>query len=299
MRGTDPGRRSGLTTVADRGASRGVFELEASMHDCTELRLGFIGSGTITSAIVTGLRTDPVTPCAITLSPRNARVAARLASALPRVRVATSNQQVADESDVVLLAVRPQVAEEVLAGMIFRPEHRVISLIATFSRDRIAALVSPARDVCCAVPLPTVARHLGPTAIFPRDAVAARLFGRLGVAVEVASEVELHALWASTAAMAAYFTLLDAMQSWLTRHGLPGSRARDYVALMFEGLSRVPRESGASFGALAEEFKTKGGLNEQMAAQLTDAGVFGAWSSALDAILARIERGGRSPSPRA
>ena len=269
------------------------------MQDGAELRLGFIGSGTITSAIVTGLRADPATPCAITLSPRNAQVAARIAAALPHVRVATSNQQVADESDVVLLAVRPQVAEEVLAETIFRPDHRVISLIATFSRDRIAALVSPAREVCCAVPLPTVARHLGPTAIFPRDAVAARLFGRLGVAVEVGSEAELHALWASTAVMAAYFTLLDATQSWLTQHGVPGSRASEYVALMFEGLSRVPRESSASFGALAEEFKTKGGLNEQMAAQLKDAGVFGAWSSALDTVLARIERGRRSPSPQA
>jgi pyrroline-5-carboxylate reductase len=71
--------------------------------------------------------------------------------------------------------------------------------------------------------------------------------------------------------------------------------ARDYIAAMFRGLSHVPMVSEAAFGELADEFKTKGGLNEQFARDLARGGVFDAWSSGLDAILARIEKSDNAP----
>lgn len=268
------------------------------MQDLAQMRLGFVGTGTIASAIVAGLCADPATVGRIRVSPRNPQVAARLAATFPQVSIAVSNQETVDGSDVVFLALRPQIAQEVLATLRFRPGHRIISLIATFSRDRIAALVQPACNVCCAVPMPTVAQHLGSTAIFPPDAVAAQVFNHLGIAVEVANESELQALWASSALMATYFTLLGTIWSWLTRHGVPPARAHEHVAMMFDGLSRVPRRSKASFAELAEEFKTKGGLNEQCAEELTQAGVFDACSLALDAILARIEGHGGPSRPQ-
>ena len=259
--------------------------------DLDALRLGFIGSGTITSAIVTGLRANGASRPSVTLSPRNAAVAQRLARTHPGVTVATGNQHVLDASDVVLLAVRPQVAADVLAELRFRPQHRVISLVATFSHARISSLVAPASHAACAVPMPTVASHLGPTPIYPPDAVAAALFDRLGTAIEVTAESELQMLWASTAAMASFFTVLHTIEQWLVSHGVTATRARAHVAMMFDGLARVPRSSDLSFLELAEEFKTKGGLNEQYAAGLARAGAFDAWSAAADGVLARIQRG--------
>lgn len=253
------------------------------------MRLGFIGSGAITSAIVKGLCAAEGLHCPIVLSPRNARVAAELAATYRQVRVAATNQQVLDDSDVVFLAVRPQVAHEVLTSVAFRPAHRVISLVATFSQQRIAALVGPAATVTCAVPLPTVASHKGPTAIYPADPVAAALFGRLGIAIEAASESEFQALWASTAMMATYFTWLDTVGTWLADHRVPAGRAREYVGMMFSGLGGIGQATGATFTELAQDFTTRGGLNEQCAAQLAEAGVFDACTRALDAILARIE----------
>jgi pyrroline-5-carboxylate reductase len=260
--------------------------------DVSLMRAGFVGTGTITSAIVTGMRADAGSAAPIALSPRNRDVAARLAARFPQVFVAASNQDVLDRSDVVFIAVRPQVAQDVLAALRFRSDHRVISLVATFSRDRIAALVQPAGSVTCAVPLPTVADRLGPTAICPPDSVAAAIFGKLGVAIEVATESEFQALWSSTAVMATFFLLLDTLCAWLTNHGVPPARARDYVATMFGGLGVVGRSASASFARLADEFATKGGLNEQCAAELARAGVFQACSAALDAVLARLQRGG-------
>jgi pyrroline-5-carboxylate reductase len=255
-------------------------------------RLGFLGTGTIASAIVAGLCSGAEPDFRIFLSPRNAQIADRLASTFPQVTVAASTQELLDCSDRVILAVRPQIAHDVLASLRFRPDHRVISLIATFSQAQIAALVAPAARITCAAPLPTAASRASPTVIFPPDPVASNLFDRLGVAVEVTNESEFRALLATTAAMASYFSLLDTLSSWLKEQGVSRSTAREYISMMFHGLGQVPRISALPFAELADEFKTKGGLNEQFAEELRRNGVFAACSAGLDAILARLAKGG-------
>src|SRR6185437_12714819 len=99
----------------------------------TTMRIGFIGTGTITSAIVSGLNASDSTAFTFLLSPRNADVAASLASAFDNVTVAASNQAVLDGCDIIMLAVRPQVASDVLESLRFRPDHHVISLVALIS----------------------------------------------------------------------------------------------------------------------------------------------------------------------
>ena len=256
--------------------------------DLEAAALGFVGTGTITAALVTGLCSDPAQPYSICVSPRNAAVAARLAAQFDQVHVAASNQEVIDSSDLVFLAVRPQIAADILAALKFRPRQRIISLIATFSRQKVAALVGPVQSVTCAVPQPTVAARLSPTAIFPPDTFAMGLFNRLGTAFAATSESEFRSLFATTAAMASFFSLLDTLAAWLVSHGVPAVTARDYIARMFYGLADVPQRSTLAFGELAMEFKTRGGLNEQLADELAGRGVFGAFPAGLDAILARI-----------
>jgi len=258
------------------------------MNDAIPLRLGFLGTGAITSAIVTGLAASGM-PCRICVSPRNARVAGRLAETFPIVSVAASNQALLDCSDVILIAVRPQVVADVLAAVRFRPDHRVLSLVAAVSKDSIAGLVHPAATVACAVPLPTVANRSGATAIYPPDPVAEQLFDRLGTAIPVASEREFQAIFASTAVIASFFTFLDAISVWLTEHQVPEPRARTYIASMFDGLTGLAEATEVPFADLVREFSTKGGLNEQYAALLAQAGAFDACSRGLDAVLRRIE----------
>ncbi|MEP7207327.1 MAG: pyrroline-5-carboxylate reductase [Casimicrobiaceae bacterium] len=258
------------------------------MSTATDLRLGFIGTGTITAAIVTGICTEGAFRSPILLSPRSEGVARRLAATYAQVHVATANQAVLDGSDVVFLAVRPQVAADVLGALRFRANHQVVSLVATYSLDRIRKLVRPAVDVTCAAPLPLVASHRGPTAIYPAGGAAASIFARLGMVVEASSEAELQALWASTSVMATYFRLQESLVQWLVANGIDAAAARDYMAMLFDGLGRVPQTTDLPFGKLAEEFATKGGLNEQCAAQLAQAGVFEACHDALDGVLARI-----------
>src|SRR3979411_3353973 len=129
------------------------------------MKLGFVGTGAITRAIVTGLSSASAEQ-RIRLSPRNANIASELASRFPRVSVASSNQDVLDVSDIVVLAVRPQVAANVVSELRFRPEHHVISVISTLSLARISVLLAHATKLTKAIPLPSVAQREGPTAIY-------------------------------------------------------------------------------------------------------------------------------------
>jgi pyrroline-5-carboxylate reductase len=62
------------------------------------MKLGFIGTGEITAAMVTGLSSSQTARPSIRLSPRNAAIAANLANRFANVSVASSNQDVLDSA---------------------------------------------------------------------------------------------------------------------------------------------------------------------------------------------------------
>src|ERR1700730_1644246 len=107
------------------------------------MKLGFVGCGTITSAMVTGL-CSARDAGAIIVSPRNAKVAADLAFRFANVQVAATNQAVLDACDLAVLAVRPQIAPGVLSELRFRPDHTVLSLIASLPLGYVRSLTTPA-----------------------------------------------------------------------------------------------------------------------------------------------------------
>ena len=105
--------------------------------DPRKLAFGFVGTGTITEAVVTGLCKTEFLDTKIVLSPRSEEIAARLAVAHGNVMVADGNQDVVDRSDLVFIAVRPQIAEDVVSDLRFRPDHHVISFVAATPLDRL------------------------------------------------------------------------------------------------------------------------------------------------------------------
>jgi pyrroline-5-carboxylate reductase len=247
--------------------------------------LGFIGTGTIVSAIVEGLRAAGV-DVPILLSPRNAETAARLAARHADVRVAGSNQAVLDGSGMVMLAVRPQIADAVLPALRFRPDHHVVSLIATLSLDSLRTMTAPAGRVARAVPLPAVAMRRGPTALFPGDAPVRALFDRLGSAIVLEDEAEFDLFSAATGTMASYFAFAGTIARWLEQGGVDPGKARAFTRQMLDGLAATGPDR--DFADLADEHQTRGGLNEQVVRQVAPDGVIPSLDAALDAVLARI-----------
>jgi pyrroline-5-carboxylate reductase len=253
------------------------------------VNLGFIGTGALTSAIVTGLKTDPIIPVSIHLSPRNEQTAAALASRYPDVWVATDNQEVLDNCETVMLALRPQVAHQVLPLLKFRRTHHVVALMATMSRDEVASLVLPAERVTKALPIPMVAHRQGATLIYPFDPAIAALFGSLGRVIEVGDPTEFNTLTVATATFATYFKYLDTIHGWLRDHGVSDSKGRDYVAALFQALANAPEKvPGSGFMQLAAAYATPGGINEQMLRAFTTEHLFEVLREGLDSVHRQI-----------
>jgi pyrroline-5-carboxylate reductase len=255
-------------------------------------RIGFLGTGTIARAVVTGLigLSGAAAPFErIALSPRNAEIAARLAGLDARVHVCESNQDVLDSSDVILLAVRPQIAPDVLGELTFDARHHVISLIAGMELDAVRKLVRHARKVVRAVPLPPVAQGKGSTAVCPSDDIARALFAPLGQAIEVDDEHAFSALAAVTATMASFYALLEQQASWLVGEGLSYENARAFLSGYHVGLAHEATIDTRPFSQIIGDSCTRGGLNEQLYKELSERGTFTHYSEALDKIMQRIQ----------
>ncbi|MBZ5738913.1 NAD(P)-binding domain-containing protein [Nocardioides mangrovi] len=249
---------------------------------------GVLGVGSIAEAIVLGLCRHVADPPAVVLSPRSAERSARLAVELPSVRVAVDNQAVVDESDVVLVCLRPVDAVEVVEGLDFRDGQAVVSAVAGLSVARLAELVAPATDVARSIPLPAVATRESTTPVHPATPAVTDLFDRLGGSLVVDDELAYESVAAASATVAAYFRYLGTVAGWLSERGIPQAEASRYVADTFAALSSELGHPGADFVALAQAHATPGGLNEQFARDLADAGVYDAVRAGLDAVVSRI-----------
>ena len=258
------------------------------------MRLGFVGTGTITAAMVEGLFHHTNQIESVVLSPRNWSVASNLSLLDKRIRVARDNQDVLDRSDLVILAVRPQIVEEVLASLQFGERHRVISVVATLNLDRLRALLGRVDRITRALPLPFVAQNAGMTAHYPPDPVAHELFMPLGTSIEVETEAEFEMFTVASALMGTYFQLLHECNGWLAKSGMDEVKGRAYLASLFSGLSGAANNSPyKSFLALRDEFSTPGGINEQGAQIFRTEGGAQGIRNALDAIRWRVSAADR------
>ncbi|WP_027257908.1 pyrroline-5-carboxylate reductase [Leisingera aquimarina] len=229
------------------------------------MKLGFIGTGVITEAIVRGLLRANYLASEILVSSRPLEISAGLAQLSPLVRVCEENQTIVDEAEMLFLAVRPQHAEDVLTSLTIGPDRQIVSLIATIPINRIREWTHPDAQICRAIPLPSVADLAGVTAIFPSAPKVEELFDALGTAV-AARKIEAFDAYAVTSAMMGlYYGLSEAAAQWLCSPGTSCEGARAYLAGMFQGLADTATQaSGESFEELRLRHTTPGGLNEQL-----------------------------------
>ncbi len=249
---------------------------------------GVLGVGSIAAAMVVGLCEGVERPPTVLLSPRNAATAAGLAQRFDSVSIAADNQAVVDGADVVLVAVLPGQIESVLTDLDFEERHAVVSVVAGVSVDDLRSWVAPATRVARSVPLPAVAGRDGLTPVYPPLPEAIALFDGLGGAIAVDDAATYEALTVSTATVAAHFAFLGAIADWLVAHGLGEADARRYVAATFAGATETIRAGTVDFDALIAEVATPGGLNEQFARHLREAGAVDAVGSGMDEVLARL-----------
>jgi pyrroline-5-carboxylate reductase len=262
------------------------------------MKIGFIGCGEITRAIVTGLDRARYDYGEIIVSTRSAEISAGLRRDCARVRVSDDNQRIADEADMLVLAVRPQVAAEVLSRLRYRKEQLVVSLIATLTHERLRLWTGPDVTIVRATPLPFVATCDGPTPIFPAHDAVTALFDALGRTIVTTTREEFDAIGVASATMGLYFGLQETLTGWLAEKGISAEAARAYVGAIFLNLAKTGSvEIDTSLEELRHAHSTRGGLNEQMYRVFCEHEGLRALRAGLDSVYARERRATPSEMP--
>jgi pyrroline-5-carboxylate reductase len=244
------------------------------------MRIGFIGTGTISAAVIEGLQSLTDAPD-ILVSPRSESVSRALAAKYPRVTRAASNAEAAS-ADIVFLGMRPMHLDGAMAGVDFAEGQIVASMVAGFALSDIRSRW-PKATASRVIPMPGAARRTGPIAIYPAVDAVVKLMAPLGDLFVVADEGKL-GFGGLNAFMSSYFELQRALVDVGTGAGLSEDETRRYLVSLLGMLADTARHTPPeAFAHLVEEHQTKGGLNERVRAALLAQGWFDAPSAALNA----------------
>lgn len=230
------------------------------------MRIGFLGTGEITAALVRGLRGQGHT---ILVSPRNAAMAATLVAEVEGVRIAPNDKVVAG-SDVVFLCLLARVAEEVLPGLPFRAGQSILSVMVDAPLARLRTLCAPATDIAITIPLPPIAQGGCPLPVYPASALLQALFGERNLVLPQPSEAALNAHLGASALCSPILDLLLTAVDWLAAHTGNPAAAESYIAAMIRGY--LPeRAAQGDLAAALQKLSTEGGLNATLRAAMAPA----------------------------
>ncbi|HEX8866531.1 MAG TPA: NAD(P)-binding domain-containing protein, partial [Lentzea sp.] len=233
-------------------------------------RVGIIGVGEIGRALVAGLRHDGSTSPEIFLSPRGAATSASLASAYSGVHVCGSNQEVVDNSDLVIIAVRGVDRHEALAGLDVSAKI-VVNVMAGVSNSDVRATLATDAPLVRAIPLPAVRERRSLTVVHPSHPVVDALFDRLGGALPVADEAAFDVFSALSGTLTTHYAYLATLAEWASGRGVSSDDADRYVRDLFQGVGRSLGDRTRSLGQLAADHETAGGSNERIRTTWFDA----------------------------
>ena len=92
------------------------------------MKIGFIGTGKITTSVITGLFRSKANLKQILISERSKKNSRALAKRLKQVKVVKDNQEIINRSNWVVLAVVPTVAKKILHDLQFKKVKRLLAL---------------------------------------------------------------------------------------------------------------------------------------------------------------------------
>lgn len=250
------------------------------------MKLGFIGTGTITEAIIHGLMRSSLNVESIVVSPRNRDIAQRLEKKYLQVQMGADNQAVVDGSDRVFICLRSQIAEETLRELRFRPDQTIVSLVAMATQEQIYDWTGRTAAVHRAVPLPFIEKRQGKTPIYPDNEFLRFFFDALGGSIVLKAEKELAIFLVAGSMMGVYFRFIGGCNNWLTSLGVDEKQSAGYLSAMFGSLSDVMREgTSPNFLELEKAYSTTGGTNGMLADIFQQEGGIAALTTACHQVL--------------
>ena len=212
------------------------------------------------------------------------------------IAVFRSNLDVVKNSDVLVLAVKPQSMSQVLAELsrAVTAEHLVISIAAGITIDSIVAGLKQHSRVIRVMPnTPALvgegvsAYALGAGAQSEDAALVEDFLGSVGQSVKVAESMLDAVTGLSGSGPAFVYLMIEALSDGGVRAGLPRDVASLLAVQTVKGAARMVQESGEHPAVLKDQVASPGGTTIAGLHALEKAGVRGAF---IDAVVAATRR---------
>lgn len=245
--------------------------------------LGILGVGELTEKVVRGLRRGGYTG-AIKLSPRNQSRAIALRDECD-CEVMYDNQAVADNSDVIILGVRPEIVKQLADEVTLGTGKTLISLVAGMNLDMLAQQF-PATDIVRA--MLSYAAEINSTTVvtYPRNDLVQQLLETLGTPVLLEDENAFDLATVAACMNGWFYFWLQDLQNWFIDKGLSEDQAKQLVLSNLQDcLASVKQSPNKNLEVMGRAIATPGTFTAQGLDVLHNQKVASPWAAACETVL--------------
>ena len=185
------------------------------------------------------------------------------------VKPVSTNEELVDTCDIIILAVKPQDLAGVLEPIAssFTESHLVVSLAAGFSLKSLQRLLPSVKGMVRA--MPNTPAHIQKAVVGycladgaeMYEGTVEELLQPLGLVVATDEGEMFEALTVSCGSGTGFvFELMQYWQEWIEEHGFEPEVARQMVVQTFLGASELAAQSEATIGELQDRVTSKKGV---------------------------------------
>ena len=234
--------------------------------------IGFIGAGNMASSLIRGLLSKSVTPSSILASDIDEKKLQELAKSCGVS--ATTNQQIADSADIILLAVKPQVMKRVCSDLVMDKSATsplIVSIAAGITTGHLQNWLGCQHAIVRCMPNTPALIGEGISGLFANANVsshqkelAEKLMRAVGTCVWVDDESDIDTVTAVSGSGPAYFFLfIEAMRDAAREMGLSDETANALVYQTAAGAAKLAISSEEDVSELRRNVTSPGGTTER------------------------------------
>jgi pyrroline-5-carboxylate reductase len=262
-------------------------------------KITIIGAGNMGASLLGGLVKNGYSPDSIWITDPDTNKLDQLKREF-NVKTTTNNLESIQSADVIILAVKPQILNQVATGIAsFVQSHKplVLSIAAGVRVDSIQHWLGEGVPIVRAMPNTPALLGCGATALYPNRYVSEKqhnlaesMLRSVGMVVWVDNEKHMDIITALSGSGPAYFFLImEAMQNAAHQLGLPKDVANSMTLQTAYGAARMALESSEDVVKLRHNVTSPGGTTEQAVRVLEDENIRHIFAKAINKATQRAE----------
>lgn len=249
----------------------------------TSPTIGFIGAGNMASAIIGGMLDSGFQAGGIWVSAPDDKHLQTIRNKFG-VSVTTDNRYCAQQADLLILAVKPQIMAEVcgdIAPVVQNTRPLMVSIAAGLTADTLDTWLGGGLPLVRVMPNTPSLVGKGAAGLFANDEVSddqkdtvESIFNSIGKALWLEDENQLHAVTALSGSGPAYFFLmLEALEAAASDAGIPAETAHELAIQTMAGAAEMAARSEHDPAQLKRNVMSPGGVTEQAIHTFEDGGL--------------------------